>query len=47
MTNILILIRNLVLVAVFALLGLDFVPSTPEQAPESPRDSSVTLSLLP
>lgn len=46
MTNLLILIRNVVLAAVFAILGLEFAPQTPEQAPEGQRDSSVIRSAL-
>lgn len=47
MTQFLILIRNVVLVAIFAMLGLEFAPQTPEQAPEGQRDSSVIRSVLP
>ena len=47
MTEFLIFVRNLVLAAIFALIGLQFAPQTPEQAPEDKGDSSVTLSLLP
>ncbi|MFN4184615.1 MAG: hypothetical protein ACK4M6_07495 [Hyphomonas sp.] len=47
MTELLIFVRNLVLAAIFALIGLEFAPSTPEKAPDDQRDSSVTLSLLP
>lgn len=46
MTELLIFVRNLVLAAIFALIGLEFAPSTPEKAPEDTRDASVTLSLL-
>ena len=47
MTELLIFVRNLVLAAIFALIGMEFAPSTPEQAPDDQRDSSVTQSLLP
>lgn len=47
MTNFLILIRNVVLAAIFAILGLEFAPKTPEQAPEGQRDASVIRSVLP
>jgi len=47
MTEFLIFVRNLVLAAIFALIGLQFAPQTPEKAPEDKGDSSVTLSLLP
>lgn len=47
MTEFLILVRNLVLAAIFALIGLEFAPSSPEQAPEDKSDSSVTRALLP
>ncbi|ABI78503.1 hypothetical protein HNE_0319 [Hyphomonas neptunium ATCC 15444] len=44
MTEFLILVRNLVLAAIFALIGMEFAPSSPESAPDEQRDASVTLS---
>jgi hypothetical protein len=46
MTELLIFVRNLVLAAIFALIGLEFAPKAPEQTPDDQRDSKVTLSLL-
>ena len=46
MTELLIFVRNLVLAAIFALVGLEFAPKAPEQTPDDQRDSKVTLSLL-
>ena len=45
MTELLIFVRNLVLAAIFALIGMEFAPSTPESVPDDQRDASVTLSL--
>ncbi|WP_291205355.1 hypothetical protein [Hyphomonas sp.] len=45
MTDLLILIRNLVLATILAWLGLEFSPSAPEKD-EGPSDKAPVLALL-
>lgn len=44
MTDLLILFRNIVLAAILAWIGVEFAPSTPENAPDSKPESSSALS---
>lgn len=45
MTDLLILIRNLVLATILAWLGLEFAPSTPDKD-DGPSEKSAVLALL-
>ena len=45
MTDLLILIRNVVLATILAWLGLEFAPSTPDRD-DKPADKSSVLAIL-
>lgn len=47
MTNFLILIRNIVLAAILAWLGIEYAPSAPDSSPDDKPEGSVTVSFLP
>lgn len=47
MTEFLILIRNVVLAAILAWLGIEYAPSSPDKSPDDKSDGSVTVSFLP
>lgn len=47
MTELLILIRNVVLAAILAWLGMEYAPSAPDKSPDDKPEGSVTISLLP
>ncbi|MBU3919301.1 MAG: hypothetical protein KJ833_01275 [Alphaproteobacteria bacterium] len=45
MTNLLIMIRNVVLATILAWIGLDFAPSAPEKE-DKPSEKSAVLALF-
>ena len=47
MTEFLILIRNVVLAAILAWIGIDYAPQGPDKSPDDKPEGSVTVSILP
>ena len=47
MTELLLLVRNLLLGALMAWLGLEFSPAAPDKSPEDNADGTVRVIILP